>query len=203
MGPLTSTPIRLLTKILSGPGSPPANKDALRFRASNEDALNDLDKREREGILLRSGNKYFVSILALTELRSKSPEADSVLHLCVHLFDAVRRLYKEDPGRQLAVDEVARVADLPSAIVQKGLGYLTQAPIWSTSASDHAGLVISAQPSEDILRYKDLDDVIDEMRARRKRTNERVEAREARDKQQKFRILDALLFPARPHTATD
>jgi diguanylate cyclase (GGDEF)-like protein len=188
MAAFTQKQTWLLAKILSGSGLHPAGEDALRFRASNEDALGDLDELERQRILVRRNNKYSLSILTLTDLRSKNPDADRILHLCAHLFAVVRRLYKKDPGKKFAIDDIVEAAELPSSDVQTGLFYLFQVPIWSIFASGPLASVTNVQPAEDILRYKDFDGVIREIRAQQKRMHNPIEARE---KQQKFGVLES------------
>ena len=187
MASLTKTQTELLEKILSGSGLHPASEDALQFRASNEDALDDLDELEQLGILKRANNKYSLSILGLVDLRAKNVDADSLLHLSAHLFDVLRRLYKRTPGQNIGIDELAKAAEFPKGRVQRGLSYLIQAPIWTT----HAGMpdsIAAITPSENILRYKDFEEVIRALRDQQRKGGNQVGFRE---KQQKFRVLDS------------
>jgi diguanylate cyclase (GGDEF)-like protein len=174
----------LLARILEGEGN-----DRRRFRASNIRALNDLDDLERGGMLLHSEERYFVSLIVIDDLRAKKiTRADQIYYRCAHLLKTIQRLYMHDPGRKFTIDELAKEAELEVPLVQKGLTYLNQAPIFA----GYDGSVFECTaiiPKEDVLRYEDLASVISMMRSDQEgRTRPPAGSR---TKDQKFRILDS------------
>jgi diguanylate cyclase (GGDEF)-like protein len=192
MAILTQKQIQLLARVLSGSGLHSASENALGFRASNEEALDDLDELERQGVLIRKDNKYSLSLVALADLRSRSPEADRIFHLCDHVFNVVRRLYKGSAGQWIPIDKLVEAADVPENQVQRALNYLSQvSTLWSGLLLGLLGALSqkpAVQPAEGFLRYKTFDEVIEELRVSRKRI---VKPFGNREKQQKFGVLDS------------
>jgi diguanylate cyclase (GGDEF)-like protein len=185
MATLTRTQIDLLGKVISGSGPHPASENALAFRASNEDALDDLDELERLGLLTRANNRYFLSITGLDASRARNSAAAQHHYFCTHLFGVLRTLYKNEPGQTFSIDQLAKAADFPITRVRRGLSYLTQLPIWS-GYNGPLDAIAGITPSEGILRFQDLDEAVASVLRSR---NEGYA--EPREKQQKFGILDS------------
>ena len=162
--------------------------DAARFRASHEDDLADLDLLEQQLYIERKDNRYFPKIAALADLAKTSGPAERILYLCQHLYKSVRSSYKENPGTQILVQDLATAADLPISDVRKGLRYLIQTPIWSGWTTDLGAPKAFVTPSETVLKHKTFDSVLTEMR---RVPDIPAHPPISRVKQQKFGILDA------------
>lgn len=155
----------LLRNIVSQCLSKPMGIDALRFRAANEDYLNDLDKLEETPYIEKVDDKYKLTLLALSEFENEDSRVESILYRCGHLFTVLRRMYKESPGAQIDLDHFVTEVDLPENQVRKGLVYLTNAPIWGGYTADLLNSKeVFLTPGESILKYKTFPDVIDQLR---------------------------------------
>ncbi|MEI6302526.1 MAG: GGDEF domain-containing protein [Betaproteobacteria bacterium] len=178
----------LLGRILSESGQQSARNDALGFRANNEEIIPALDALEAERLVERKDNKYALSLLAIAEMATENYEAEKLIFLCNLVFPILRSRYKMNPkAPEVSLANLTGLTDLPIEDVRKALACLLQTPIWGGYSDLHA-LGASVTPSEAILKYRTLDDVLDQMR---QWTRPRREAAEAREKQQKFGILES------------
>jgi diguanylate cyclase (GGDEF)-like protein len=184
MAQLTAAQCGLLAQILHGTG-----ESALAFRANRFDAINDLDELERAGLLICSDNEYTISLDALAGLRDNGvPLAESTYDFCEHLFGALKRLYIRGPGEEMPISEVAREADFPEEIIQRGMRYLLQCPIWASSQGPRSALS-SITLREDVLRFANLQGIIASLQDQRERS--RRPPQTSRPKDQKFEILES------------
>jgi hypothetical protein len=134
---------------------------------------NDIEEVERliaaGEIQYRDDKNLRLPLLGLIELAHVMPEVESVRYLCSHLFDVLRTAFIDHPDGKLSVPEIAVLADMPDRRVAVAFGFLLDAPIfesWSTSPSGfHADIMLSDR----ILKYQAFDDLVDAMRAQRRK----------------------------------
>jgi len=174
----------LLVKILEG-----GIDERLQFRATHAQHLPLVDALEQGGTLLQSEGRYYLSLLAIDDLRAKKIlRADSIYQRCTQLYPVLRRLYTNTPGRKITIAELASAAGLPVSLVQKALVYLNQAPIWT--AYDGSVFACTAiAPNDELLRHANLNALISKLRADREAPSRPPAG--SRIKDQKFRILDS------------
>jgi hypothetical protein len=155
---------QLLEELFTEISSQPDGVSAARFRAKHEDHLGDIDALVNSGLIERRDNLYWPRLEAIAELKSSNSRAESLLYLCSHLFQVLRKLYKEDPERRLTITALAQAADQPHDLIRRALRYLIHAPIWGGYSGDFSAADAYVMPGETILRYKSLDDWIDQQR---------------------------------------
>lgn len=161
---LSGTQRRLLAEILKRTSNRRAGVDALRFKVDHEDDMETLSQLENSRFLERRGDLYFIRLLGLAELAPTHPAAESLLHLCAHVFATVREHYKHHPGNQITVGDLARQADLPRPDVRSALDYLLEPGIWGGHSTDLDQPSAYVVASERILHYKSLDAIIEQLR---------------------------------------
>jgi len=174
----------LLAKILEG-----GIDERLRFRAAHSQLLEVLDALEQGGTLLQAEGRYYPSLIAIDDLRTKQIlRAESIYQRCTDLYPVLRRLHTKAPGRKITIAELASEAALPVSLVQKTLVYLNQAPIW-TGYDGSVFACTAIALNEDVLRYANLRAVIAKLRADIEAPSPPADG--TRTKDQKFRILDS------------
>jgi hypothetical protein len=162
---LTEIDNKLLQELFYELGDQPDGVNAARFRAKREDHLAVIDALARNGFIEHKDKLYRLGLLALPELKTTIPQADSLLYLCSHIFQVVRGHYIESPEVPLPLTQLAKDAEQPEPLVRKALRYMLQFPIWAGYSSDHLTEVDAyVMPGESILKYKTLDDCIEQFR---------------------------------------
>ena len=161
---LTPKQRRLLGELLKLVSKRRAGVDALRFNAGHEDDLEEMSRLENSRFLERRDNQYIVRLLGLAELAPTNAIADSVMHLCAHLFSTLRRHYKHHPGDKISIPDLALEADLPESEVRCALDYLVEQGIWDGRSVDLDKPDAYVIPGERILPYKSLGAVVEQLR---------------------------------------
>jgi TIR domain-containing protein len=157
----------LLALVLEGVGDRSARANAELFRADHEDDRGDLDELVRLGFLYTEEGGYVLSLLALDHLAAKgSAAADVILRFCGKLFAAMRALYKREGRRQFTSAEIAGEVGSSEDKAQRGLTYLSHAPIWQGTQGSNSALT-HVTPRDAILDYKSLDEVVEYFRRNR------------------------------------
>lgn len=164
---------RLLTDLFQATRSERNGVNKRAFMAQHANDFDEIDELISAGqIQFRDGQNLRLPLLGLVELAHVVPDAESVRHLCAHLFDVLRSVFTQHPDAKLSVSEIAQRAEMPEGQVATAFAYLLDTPIlqsWSIGANGlHTGISLS----ERILKYRSLDNVIEEMRAAR-RSSER------------------------------
>lgn len=155
----------LLRDLVSQALSKPDGIDSLKFRAAYEDHLDKLDKLEKTPYIEKVNGKYQLTLVALAEFESEDMRVESILYRCEHIFSILRKMYKESPGSQIALDRLVTEVDLPAIDVRKGLAYMIKAPIFGGHTADLlSSKNVFISPSESILKYKTFHDVINQLR---------------------------------------
>jgi hypothetical protein len=154
----------LLKELISQALSKPDGIDALKFRANHEEHLDQLDKLEKTQYIKKVNGKYQLTLVALAEFEKEDVRVDSILYRCEHIFSILRKMYKESPGLQISLDQFVTEVDLPAIDVRKGLAYMIKAPIFSRHSEDMlSSRNVFISPSENILKYKTFQDVINQL----------------------------------------
>jgi len=162
--------------------------EAIRFRAGHEDELSRLDQFEKTGQLLLRDGRYLLPFSTVQELRKFSPAADKAIYLCESVYSALRDLYKKEPQREYQIADFAEVADLPESDVRKAITLLRELPVFQLMSGDVGGNYSRFQISESVLREKTAQKHAEKLRAM---WDARNTSPDLREKQQKFKILDA------------
>ena len=93
-------------------------------------------------------------------LAKSSSKIESLWYLAGHIYSCVRQLYKVRPGDPIKIATISVTADLPAPKIQRALLVLRQAPIWTEISGDLSKITALVTPSEGILGYKTLTDVV-------------------------------------------
>jgi serine/threonine protein kinase len=138
--------------------------NAMRFRATHDQGLADIDSLESEGWIRRENDIYGISIVGLSETRTLCTEAESILFLCGFLFDRLKPMYKKDPGRKVLLTDLAKEADLPLSEILKAMPYLKQASLFGGWGSDESAADAYVILGENLIRKQTFEQVIEEQR---------------------------------------
>jgi diguanylate cyclase (GGDEF)-like protein len=199
MRDLTPAQTHLLLLVLREGGPWSARENRAAFRVAHKDELVDIDDLEQRGLLLHQDNKCRISLLALAALaKAKRTDAASIYGYCDHVMMVLQRLLSRNPpqpDQTFGINEIA--ADLPTSSasehkIQEAIAYLSDAALFASIR----GPVSAAQavmPGENLVRFKDLDAVVEFMWALRESHQNLAGQRLSppREKDQDFGILDA------------
>lgn len=162
----------LLRKLFSATIKSARGQDAQKFCAEHHELLDALDELQAEGYLDIREQKYFLRLPCLQALADSTQKIESLLFLCEHLFQVLRRWYIQNPGEGIEIDELAELADMPKRDIQIALRYMQEGPIFAGWSSDSESRTNSITPSERILRHENFASVIDEVKQQRKASHE-------------------------------
>jgi serine/threonine protein kinase len=138
--------------------------NALRFRADNDEQLAEIESLEGEGWIRRNEHDYVISLIGLSEIKAVSGEAESILLLCGNLFDRLKLLYKQEPGRKLFLTDFAEKVDQPLGEIKRALPYLKQTSIFGGWGLDENATDAFVVLGEDLIRKGSFAGIIDEQR---------------------------------------
>jgi predicted nucleotide-binding protein len=153
----------LLDALASEYADNPGGVNAPQFLSRHEDQVADIEEFVRRRLIDRIDNRYVIRIPTLARLTRSNPKLESLWHLAGHVFSSVRQLYKVRPGDPIKVAALSVTAELPAPKVQRGLLVLSQAPIWTAISGDLSKITDLVTPSEKILGYKTLTDIVREL----------------------------------------
>jgi len=162
---------KLLNEIFSASLKSPNGVNALRFRADNEQYLSEIDQLEHFGYMERKNDRYFMKPLAFAQLAKENPDASSMVHICSLVFALLRSMYKDNPGQKITVPDIAKNTGLSEDNVRVALTIIIQTPILGSYASDLTTGDAFIAPSENILKYKSFEDILQEMQEWAERRN--------------------------------
>lgn len=131
-----------------------------RFRVDNEEFIPKLDRFERDGYLLRSGNEYSITLLSLIHLAEQNTDAQNLLKKCDVIFTYLKTSYKDNLEKSIPVSEIAQKTVLSEDDVVMALKFMVQAPTGLGYSTNDANRIESVSPSEGILRYKSFYEVV-------------------------------------------
>src|SRR5438552_3058066 len=154
--------IKILEDILKMTRSNGEGVDAVFYRAQHDDQLDRLTKLERNGLLRKHDDKYWVSLYGLTLVNDK--ESKVLLENCGKIFSVLRSHYKSQPKNKMMLVGLVSLSNLTLKETAECLGYMIQAPwagSYTTSFSNPAEAFV--HPSEEILRYKSFREIIAEV----------------------------------------
>lgn len=144
---------KLLNEIFSAAIESPNGVSALRFRADNEQYLQEIDQLEKQSYLERKNDNYFITPLALALLAKENPNASDIVHKCNLVFALLRGLYKDNPGQEISVSEIAKNTALSKNDTVVALRIIIRTPILKSYSNDLAKEEACIAPSEGILKF--------------------------------------------------
>ncbi|MGQ0555237.1 MAG: hypothetical protein ACT4PN_04740 [Nitrospiraceae bacterium] len=127
--------------------------DAMYYRAQHDDQLDALDKLERNGLLRKDLDKYWVTLSGLRLLDDE--RSNALLQKFEKIFDLLRQQYKAKPKSKVRVADIAQLSGLTFKETAECLVYMVQVPwlgAYTNTFDNPAESYI--QPSEEVLRYK-------------------------------------------------
>lgn len=162
---LDETSITILRKIFVGSTSSPTGLNAKRFRAEHHEHLELIDSLVSSGYIENRDGKYSLKLTTLPDIADSTPQVGSILRLCEHLFNALRQAYLNNPGEQISLDELSKLADIPKHKFYVVILYLNEASLISGYSTDFSANDAYVTPAEKLLRYKSFGLVLEEMRS--------------------------------------
>lgn len=138
--------------------------DAALFRAQNEEYINVLNSLEKRGYIKNNDNRYSLSLAALDIIGNEVIKARDILNNCSSVFQWLRESYKQNPHKNIPIEDIVSGTQTPETDTRVCLYYLRDVPIWSGYTTDilkNEKILVKA--SESILRYKTFDEVIKQL----------------------------------------
>ena len=162
---LDETSITLLRKIFVGRTSTSKGVSALKFRAAHAEHIKLIDSLVTDRYIESRDGNYSLMLTTLPEIASSTPQVGELFKLCEHLFRALRQAYLDNPGENLTLDVLSKLADLPRQRIYVGVPYLSEAYLISGYSSDLTATDAYVQPSEKLLTHESFSSVVEEMRS--------------------------------------
>jgi len=157
---LTDTQLQILNDVLTESVRKHKGINALEFRAARHTLLDKLDELENEKYLIKRDEKYYLQLAIVVDLKGDLDDADFILMLCGMVYEVLKKEYQSKPGKNISLNEVGKKADLPRNDINKAISYLVQIPIYSEFSGAIYTEDASIKPSESLLRYPNLRDMI-------------------------------------------
>lgn len=154
---------KLLNDIFSESFKSANGVNALRFRADHDQFLSEINLLEQLGYVERRNDRYFIKPLTLAQLAKVNPNAHGMVDTCSLVFGLLRGLYKDNPGQEITVSDIAKNTSLSEYDVRTALGIIIQTSILGRYSSDLTTKDAFVAPSENILRYKTFETILQEM----------------------------------------
>lgn len=138
--------------------------DAIVFRAQNEKHINPLNSLEKRGYIKNNDNRYSLSLAALDVIGNEVIKAKDILNNCSIVFQWLRDSYKQDPHKNIPLEDIISGTQTSETDTRVCLYYLRDVPIWSGYTTDILeNEKVFVKASESILRYKTFDEVIKQL----------------------------------------
>jgi predicted nucleotide-binding protein len=160
IGSLTDGQLLVLDALATEYAGSPNGVSARHYLSKHEDHVSDIAEFVRLGFVYRVNDSFFVPLHILARLTRENSEIESLWYLAGHIYSCVRTVYKVRPGDPIKVGTLSVVAQLPAPKVQRGLLVLRQAPIWMDNTGDLSKITDIVTPSERVLGYKTLMDIV-------------------------------------------
>lgn len=160
IGSLSQGQLLILDALASEYADNPSGVSARHYLSRHEDHVSDIAEFVRLRFVDRVNEKFFIPLPILARLTKDNPEIESLWYLAGHIYSCVRTVYKVRPGDPIKVGTLSVVAQLPAPKVQRGLLVLRQASIWTDNSGDLSKITDVVTPSERILGYKTLMDIV-------------------------------------------
>lgn len=152
----------MLSELFDAQRREPGGVGYTRFRAQHAEHLDDLDRMAQTGWIERQDKVYFVPLVAVAELATTNAQADSIVYLCRHIFDCLRKLYVADPEKQYLIRDLAEIVDMPLGQVRRALPFLRQGSLFSGYTTDLQAPEAYVLIAEEVIRRKTFDEIIDQ-----------------------------------------
>lgn len=153
---------KLLEKILNATTHGSRGLNAQKFRAQNHQYLDELDELEQQHYLENIDGHYSVKLRALPQLDMQGSNANKILFLCELIFKVLHRFYLARTGEALALNDLAKEADIPRSDVNKAFPYFIQSHILGGRTTNFEAETATVTPSEQILRYNSFREIVDQ-----------------------------------------
>lgn len=152
----------LLESILNTMPSGSGGINAQKFRAQHHDHLNALDDLEKQHYIENTDGNYIIKLPTLRELDKQGSKANHIIFLCELIFKTLRRFYLNHTGETISLNALAIEAGITRADVNSVFSYFTQSSLLSQRTTNFESETAIVTPSEEILRYKSFNEVIDQ-----------------------------------------
>lgn len=164
---LNQNQLRVLFKIFENERS----KRPLSFKKLRVDLfeqLHDLDYLENNGYVVNNSDQYELKIEALHSIISYDPSVELALHRIESIFQILRESYRDNPDSSLILLDVEIKLGISRKELNRLVVYLLDLPIISGRSLDLNEENASITPSESILKYKSVYDVIETVKSWKK-----------------------------------
>lgn len=138
---------------------------AQRFRATFHEHLDLIDSLVSSGYIENRDGNYSLSLTTLPELKDSTPQVESTLYLCDHLFSVLRQEYLDYPGETISLDNLSKLADLPKQQINIAIPYLSASYVLGGFSADLTASDAYVIPTEKLLRHQSFSEVIEDMRS--------------------------------------
>lgn len=136
-----------------------------RFRVSLFEHLDTLDFLETNNYIINLSNHYQLKILSLDMITGFDPLIESYLHKINAIFKILQQAYRDDPDSSVLLSHLENELKNPRNELNRLVKYLTDLPISKGWSIDFNEVNASITPSESILKYKSVFDVIEAVKS--------------------------------------
>ena len=157
---LTSSQSQILNDVLTESVRNHKGVEALKFRAARHTLLDQIDQLEQAKYVIKRDEKYYLQLSVVVDLKDDLQDADHILMLCAMVYGVLQREYQSNAGGSISLTEIGLKADIPRNDVNKAISYLFQLPLYANSKGAIYTEDASITPSECVLKYPNLKDLI-------------------------------------------
>ena len=138
---------------------------APKFRAQHPEHFDRLNKLEWDRYLEKSGEKYRLSLIGLSEILNSVNEIQFLPQRFEILFRVLKQHYEEHLNDNVSLNDLSNESGLAREDLNVALTFMIAAPIFSTWTLDFRSEDATVAPSENILSYKSFGEVLKKIRA--------------------------------------
>ncbi|MCB5206572.1 TIGR02391 family protein [Methylovorus mays] len=139
--------------------------NAKRFRVALFEHLQTLDFLENNNYIVKNDNLYELKIESLDLISNYDPLVDFFLHEINNIFLLLQKTYRNDPDSSLLLSELEIELETPRDELVRLVRYLLNLPIFGGCSTDLNEVNASITPSESVLKYESVYDVIDTVKS--------------------------------------
>lgn len=165
MTTLDETSITLLRKIFVGSTSSGAKLNAQKFRAEHYDHLELIDTLETAHLIENRDGNYALRLFTLPDILDTTPQVRDLFDICEYLFRTLKQVYLKNPGANILLVDLSKMADLTRQSIQTCIPYLSEASLINGYTTDLTGKDAYITPAEKLLKHKSFIAVVEEIRS--------------------------------------
>ena len=140
-----------------------------RFRVAYSDYFDDIDYLENNNYIAKNGNYYRTKLESISLIAELEPKAQQYIEKAQQLFLLLQTEYRNDPDVSLSLSSLKDKLGYSRNEINQLVGYLVDLPIFSGRTTELKAEDAYVAPSESILKYASLNELLEVVKGWRKK----------------------------------